>query len=390
MRRKISLAALAAALGLALALGMASCENGSDSPLLIVYSVKYSTERGSAPTAISVFSGMTLAKSQLPELTADGYDFGGWFDGKTQAVAGKYIVAKNVTLTAKWTAAPTPGPSDWDGNLSNLTAESTAAYATAANGVTITGMLGVNVKVSIAAGATVTLKNAFINSSGAWTSGEYAGLNCLGDATIVLEGISSIKGFDKGYPGIHVPQGKTLTIRGSGSLGVSPSAIDSSAGGAGIGGGKDLYCGNIIIEGGTITAAGGGSAAGIGSGTKDCGNITITGGSLAVAGGKYAVGIGGAGYTSGVWKLSATCGTITIAKTVTRVIAKSGFQANYGRIGKSFSNGTCGAIKFGDATVFNGSTWIPDPLTAGNYGGLTLAILKTSTADDTWMLTPTP
>jgi hypothetical protein len=42
-------------------------------------------------------------------------------------------------------------------------------------------------------------------------------------------------------------------------------------------------------------------------------------------------------------------------------------------------------VKFGNATVFNGTAWSPDPMVAGTYGGLTLAI---SNSGNTWTLTP--
>lgn len=45
---------------------------------------------------------------------------------------------------------------------------------------------------------------------------KWAGLTCLGDATLILEDgtNNTVKGFHRWYPGIFVPEGKTLTIRG--------------------------------------------------------------------------------------------------------------------------------------------------------------------------------
>jgi len=73
------------------------------------------------------------------------------------------------------------------------------------------------VKISIAAGATVTLSGVTINGTNS-VSCWWAGLNCLGDATIILADgtTNSVKGFYENYPGIHVPSGKTLTIQGTG------------------------------------------------------------------------------------------------------------------------------------------------------------------------------
>ncbi len=105
-------------------------------------------------------------------------------------------------------------------------------------------------------------------------SGNYAGINCMGDATIILEGTNDVKGCSSDYPGIYVPRYKTLTILGTGSL----TAIGNDRG-AGIGGSSDTYCGNIVIEGGTLTAKAGEYAAGIGGGYGSCGDITINAGS---------------------------------------------------------------------------------------------------------------
>ena len=94
----------------------------------------------------------------------------------------------------------------------------------------LTGTLGANVKITIAAGATVMLKDASINASGTWTSGDYAGITCEGDATIILEGTNTVKGFSQYYPGIFPAVGKTLTIKGDGSLTVSSNGFAAGIG----------------------------------------------------------------------------------------------------------------------------------------------------------------
>ena len=70
--------------------------------------------------------------------------------------------------------------------------------------------------ISIADGATVTLDGVNINGDGNWDSGDYAGITCLGDATIILKdgSTNTVKGFYEDYPGILVPEGKMLTIKG--------------------------------------------------------------------------------------------------------------------------------------------------------------------------------
>lgn len=174
------------------------------------------------------------------------------------------------------------------------------------DGWTLTGTLGANVKISIADGAAVTLSGVSINAEGSWTNGDYAGITCAGDATILLDGTNTVKGFHENYPGIIVPEDNTLSINGSGSL-----AASSNGKGAGIGAGYSgsasdpIACGNIVILGGTITANGGSEAAGIGgANNSSCGNITISGGTVTATGGTSGAGIGSGN--------SAQCGAILI------------------------------------------------------------------------------
>ena len=66
----------------------------------------------------------------------------------------------------------------------------------------LTGELKQNVKISIADGATVTLYGVSINADGNadgwWDTGDYAGLTCEGDATIILAGGTSGMNFVNG------------------------------------------------------------------------------------------------------------------------------------------------------------------------------------------------
>ena len=189
----------------------------------------------------------------------------------------------------------------------------------AVNGDVLTGKLpeDVNVKISITDGATVTLQDVTIEG---WDHEKYdwAGLTCEGDATIVLKNVNSVRGFYFIQPGISVPVGKTLTIRGDGTLNVqSNNSLHpyEDVYGPGIGGRINNDCGNIRIESGTVNATGGQEAAGIGCGLNShCGNITISNSASVTAtkGGRapYSVGIG---YNDVVGK--PTCGTITIGDT---------------------------------------------------------------------------
>ena len=243
---------------------------------------------------------------------------------------------------------------------------------TVGDGYTVTGTLGAEVKISIAAGATVTLDNASINANGDWTSGHYAGITCVGNATIILKDGSenTVRGFFEDYPGIYVPGNHTLTIKGgaagTGKLTASPydGGGTNDSYGAGIGGGYGTPCGNIKIQGGDINATGGMWAAGIGSGDNaNCGTITISGGTVTATGGSDAAGIGSGSYAScdaitisgGTVKATggyqaagigsgkeASCGDITITNGVTQVTATKGSYAP-NSIGAG-ADGSCGTV----------------------------------------------
>ena len=267
-------------------------------------------------------------------------------------------------------------------NLANVT----AAY-TAQTYDCLYGTLGSNVQISIANNATVWLGGVSINADGKMT-GEYAGITCLGNATInLVEGsTNTVRGMADYYSGIFVPHNDTgegdeytLTIRGTGTL--------NAFGGqnaAGIGANSRYDSGNIVIAGGIINATGGENAAGIGSGymstsqTNFCGDITISGGTITANGGNYAAGIGSAYFGK--------CGNITIENTVTSVTAIKGENANES-IGRG-SGGSCGMVEFGTETMFDGSWWTT-PTDGENYGGLHFVISMTTNTNDTWTLTPT-
>ncbi len=290
------------------------------------------------------------------------------------AVTVKYtgrLKVKSVTATtdAGTPAAPTGNIVD----LSTLTADYEAQ-----NGDVLTGTLnGLSqpYKITIADGATVTLDGATIKGKNDFNY-SWAGLNCLGNATIVLKDgtENTVRGFYEDYPGILVPKDKTLTIQsgseGTGKLTASPfdgGTVESY--GAGIGGGLNIPSGDISIEGGVITAKGGMYAAGIGSGDATCGNISITGGTVTATGGELGAGIGGGKSTCGNISITGgtvtatgghtaagigsgydhTCGNITIASTVKKVTATKGEDAPYS-IGKGL-DGSCGTVTIG-GTVY--------------------------------------
>ena len=219
----------------------------------------------------------------------------------------------------------------------------------AQNGDILTGTLGTNIKISIAAGATVTLKDVNINmkddGTAKWTTGKYAGITCNGDATIILEGTNKVHGFNEDYPGIqaaHNDSGDeyTLTIQGDGSL-----TATGTNNAAGIGSGNDSQCGNITISGGTLTANGGKKGAGIGSSYYGkCSNITISGGTITAQGGEFAAGIG-SGYLSQCDAITISGGTIEEAQGGEKAAGiGSGF-------GASNAPSTCGNITISGGTI---------------------------------------
>lgn len=204
----------------------------------------------------------------------------------------------------------------WDGDLSKLTAGVSAEYPVATDGMTLSGTLASDIMVSIADGATITLDGATIDQPDG-ANYKQARIACEGNATIILKGENTVKSFQEFYPAIHVQKGKTLTIKGTGSLTATGAQY-----GTALCGGMGLHCGNVVIEDGTVTVRGGMAAPGIGSGVDgSCGDITIKGGTITVYGGMYApsIGCGNSGkycsitVTDGVTLLTAfkgkDCGT---------------------------------------------------------------------------------
>jgi len=266
------------------------------------------------PFALASFTGTPLAGATVKTLTSSSFN-----DGTLTMTFSDNLtsIAPGVPYIVKWQPV----------DLSKLTVNYTAQ-----DGDVLTGTLGGNYKISIADGATVTLNGVTINGTNS-ESYKWAGINCEGDATIILSGTNTVKGFYEDYPGIYVPSGKTLTIQGDGSLDAS-----SNGWGAGIGGGYEINCGNITIAGGTVTATGG-HAAGIGAGTDaTIGNILITGGTVTATGDYYDCAGIGSGYEG-------SCGTITITDGVTSVTATKGSNAP-NSIGKG-NSGSCGTVTIG-------------------------------------------
>ena len=348
-------------------------------PLTIVGDgvVNYSSSNEGVATVDATTGEVTIVGSGTANITAtiadgDGYAY------ETKSVAYAIEVDHNINLA-----------------LVNFN-------FTAHDGDILSGTLAGNYKISIAAGANVELKNVTINGVND-EAYKWAGLTCLGDANITITGANSVKGFYEDYPGIQAgPVGTTLTINGTGSLtatgggfaagigsgfdGASCGNITISGGtvnassskyGAGIGSGfQGSSCGAITISGGTVNASSSWDGAGIGSGCIDssCGAITISGGTVNASSGTYGAGIG-SGFSS-------TFGSITITAGITQVQATRNHAAAW-PIGKGyFDPGSTGAVIINGVTVTS-KDWDGTGLT-----GLNFATSSTGGKNLTWTLTP--
>ena len=210
-------------------------------------------------------------------------------------------------------------------NLSTLACSGETMVLVAEDGDELTGSIRIDkdhrIKWEIADGASITLNNVNIEGTLDYIDlyyddtqffSDFAGITCLGNATITLVGNNFVKGGGPYNPGIQPgPEGTTLTIKGTGSL-----YADCCGCGPGIGS-KAYYekCGNISIEGGTITAIGGTDgqqgSVGIGAGWEtSCGNITFKNCTVEARGGYHSAGIGKSSkYNS---PSNTQCGVISI------------------------------------------------------------------------------
>ena len=159
------------------------------------------------------------------------------------------------------------------------------------------------IKLSVAPDAKVILSGAQIlgKDQGQFVN-KWAGLTCLGNATIILDGENTVRSFNRMYPCIQAgPEGSKLIITGDGKLTTEGSSS------AGIGSLSSIACGDIEIQGGDLTLKD--SHVSIGSGTyAPCGNITITGGTITAQGREVGI---GSRYRGSCGNITITGGTIT-------------------------------------------------------------------------------
>ena len=292
----------------------------------IDYTITYTNDDGTS--AADGQNGMTNANPttynvETPDITLVapkrfGCTFVGWYNNAEcsgDAITGAALPVgshDNQTFYAKWTQN--------SGTTETITSET--AEATINDNITVTGTSGDNTRLMIADGATVTIKNLTITVPND-ESKNWPGIECLGDATIILDGTNNITVNDTYPSGIFVPSGKTLTIQEASTGGT----LTINSHGPGIGSNDTSLakdnCGNIIINGGTFNIVSTSSVAIGASNYRSCGNITINGGTITVQG---VAGIGSSRYGS-------SCGHITIANTVNSVTVTGGIRGSSVTIG---------------------------------------------------------
>ena len=300
----------------------------------IYFGGKTASATPASTPASTLFMAVPAGTTGLTIIASDGTD-SYIYNKASVALAASTYYQSEVTLAKQTTRSITNS----DGEV------------TLNDGDVVTGTGGTSTQLKIADGATVTL--AGVTNANFTTGNEIAGIQCEGDATIILADGTTNNFKGHGFiSAIHIPEDKTLTIRGGGTL----VADNSGEGGAGIGGGYWFDCGNIVIEGGNITAKGG-SGAGIGGGNNNhsCGAITITGGTITATSGGLAAGIGCGDKGS--------CGDITI--TGGNITAQGdGRAAGIG----SGQEGSCGDITITGGTITaQGGGWAAG-IGSGNAG----------------------
>ncbi len=94
---------------LALVCMLVSCNSDDDGPTEVTFTVTYESEIGNPPAQITLPEGQELTSAELPELTAVGYQFLGWYIVNTESdalqdkkVQPGYKISENLKLKAKW------------------------------------------------------------------------------------------------------------------------------------------------------------------------------------------------------------------------------------------------------------------------------------------------
>lgn len=200
-------------------------------------------------------------------------------------------------------ASETDADADADAGAQKSTANAAAAAATTAQNVPYVDGSGTLKQVTSA-----TLLSSALASSATLPTGWYLVDTDITQAQrIVASGdVHLILGDGKtltAQGGITVPSGSTLTVYGQ-TAQTGALVAKAPAPGAAIGGVSGVACGDIVIDGGTITATST-SGPGIGAVSGAAGTVAVNGGSVT------STGIGGAGPTDGVTAVTINGGTVT-------------------------------------------------------------------------------
>ena len=262
------------------------------------------------------------------------------YDVTREAVAGPLYVAIRPTTSATITVTATDGTKNYPKTLTGKTYAAGSGYPVSWKMAKVVDYSSeINVpdgdhwyingsdthNINIGEGATVTI--------GGYLRMQNASIICSGNATIILADGTDANIFNGRIKA--GPDGTTLTIKGNtGELNIQAG----NSYGAAIGASDGDVCGNIVIEGGVITAEGA-MAAGIGASTAECGNITISGGTV-TATGRNGAGIGAS---------EAECGDITISGGTVTATCGDGGGAGIGS--GSSDSGWCGDITISGGTV---------------------------------------
>ena len=255
-----------------------------------------------------------------------------------------------------------------------------------ANGYGKDNYSSMRIQIEENASVTLTLDGAYMDASAiSYISAPILiPENSTGNVNIILKGENGLKAGNY-YAAIQkngdAENIGTLTISGDGSLmaagGYNAAGVGSSDGkpvknivissgiitatggvyGAGIGGGDRGTASNITISGGTITATGGMYGAGIGGGDRGtASNITISGGTITATGGNNGAGIGGGGYAGMGIGITISGGTVTATS-----IAAGDYEVTGAGIGG-------GARGTGSNITITGGTVTATSIATGEYG----------------------
>ncbi len=275
--------------------------SGTPASMVIHFPAEYTVSfnangHGTAPEAVTVlWTDGKLTDPGSP--TSAGYGFAGWYTNAACTAAWSFDtpVTGNMTLYAGWSSGTQEDP--WRIS-SDAGADLPAGWYLTTADVTCEERLAVSGDVHLILGANTTL-------------------------TVPK--------------GINVSEGNSLTISGTGTLVIN----NTDAYCAGIGGGNCESAGDIVIQGGDITALGGSYGAGIGGGRNgSAGIVTISGGTVNTTGGAYGAGIGGGDTGLG--------GTVTISGGTVKATGNNG-SAGIG--GGDYGHGGTVTISGGHVTA---------------------------------------